>query len=227
MKHLIFTSILIITFCVFSFAQIKTSSCPIVKIVAPESVVNLGDPILFSVQLNEKLNNLKIEPEWKVLSGDIIQGQGTSQIKVKPEIGAEKVTADVKIKGFPENCENYASKFVNIIPAIIDIFPIYEYGKLSRNEERARLDVFLTSLLADENFQGIIHIRTNKNESNKVIKTYIQFMIKHFKFRKFPKERIIFAVEKSNERKTMLWNMPKDFKFQICEDCEILKGADL
>jgi hypothetical protein len=52
-------------------------------------------------------------------------------------------------------------------------------------------------------------------------------MMNYFKFREFPKERVIFVIERSNERRTTLWSLPKDFKFQICENCEILKGADL
>lgn len=230
MKQISYTFILILTFCVFSFAQNEKTDCPKIIIIAPESMMDLDEPIYFSVEPKTELETLNSKYEWQVINGDIVEGIATSKIKIKPKFAGIKVDVSIEITGLPNQCKNTASEFVNITPPIIDFFPIDEYEKLSRNDERARLDAFLSNILATEDFQGIIHIRTDTNESNKSIKKYIEFMMKHFKFREFPKERIIFAVEKSDQRRTTLWSMPKDFKFQICEKCEkceILKGAEV
>ena len=227
MKQISFTFILIFTFCVFSFAQNEPKDCPKIKIIAPESMMNLDEPIYFSVEPIAELEKLNSKYNWQIINADIVDGLGTSKIKIKPISTGIKVDVSIEISGLPNQCKNTASEFVNISPPIIDVFPEDEYTKLSRNDERARLDVFLTILSAEENFQGIIHILTDKNASSKSIRKHIRFMMNHFKFRQFPKERIIFAVEKSDKRKIRLWSMPKEFEFQICQNCEILKGTDL
>ncbi len=227
MKQIFFTFILIFTFCVFSFAQNEIKDCPKIKIIAPESMMNLDDPIYFSVEPKAELEKSNSKYEWQIVNGKIIEGQQTSKIKIKSDSAGIKVDVTVKITGLPDQCVNTASEFANIIPPIIDFLSFDEYGKLSRREEQARLDSFLIRLFIAEDFQGVIHMRTDKNESNKSVKKRVQFMMKYFKFREFPKERVIFAVEKSNERRTTLWIFPKDFRFNLCENCEILKGTDL
>jgi hypothetical protein len=227
MKQISFTFILILAFCVFSFAQDEIKDCPKIKIIAPESMMNLDEPIYFSVELKTELEKLNSKYDWQIINANIVEGLGTSKIKIKPNSDGIEVTATVTITGLPNQCKNTASEFVNITPAIKDLLETDEYGKLSRKDELARLDNFSARLFIVEDFQGIIHIRTGKNESNKSIKKHIRFMMNYFKFREFPKERVIFVIEKSNERRTTLWSLPKDFKFQICENCEILKGADL
>jgi hypothetical protein len=226
MKQLTYTSILIFVFFLLSFAQDGKNDCPKIKIDAPEGMMNLYEPIFFSVELNEEFKKLKIEYEWNVLSGKVEQGQRTSRIKVLPETAGIQVTANVKIKGLPENCENTASEFVNITPAIEDYFP-NEYGKIPFKEELARLDELIVIIANTPGFQGFIKISISEKASVVETKKHIRKLLKYIKYRGFSKERFIFAIKKTNYHKTELQAFPEGTKFPDCENCEIIKGKNL
>ena len=226
MKQISFTFILIFTFCVFSFAQNEKSLCPAIKLIGPDSILQIDKPAFFTVELSEEAKNFKVEYEWTVERGEIAGGQGTSQITVLPKIEGGNLKATIKIKGLPENCANTESDLIAIeVPPIGD--PVKNYKKIPLEDEYVRLDSFMISLANDQSSDGVIHIMTDKDESINTVKKHIRLMMKHFKFRKFPKERIIFLIEKSVERRTLLWIVPEGAKYPNCENCEILKGKSL
>ena len=226
MKHLIFTFFLIVTFCVFTFAQSEKSACPKINVIGPNSMPYVDEPTFFSVELSEEAKNHKIEYEWKVERAEIASGQGTSQITILPKMEGGNIKATVVIKGLPKNCSNTGSELAGTAPARI-IDPYDEYRKLILEDELARLDSFMSRLSEEKDYRGFIFITTDENESIETIKKHIQVMVKHFKFREFPKDKLTFAIEKSNQRRTLLWVIPNGGKFPSCENCEILMGKNL
>ncbi|MCU1289464.1 MAG: outer membrane protein-like peptidoglycan-associated protein [Acidobacteria bacterium] len=226
MKQLIFTSFLIVTFCVFSFAQSEKSACPTINVIGPSSITYVDEPAFFSVELSDEAKNYKIEYEWKVERAEIAGGQGTSQIMILPKMAGGNIKATVVIKGLPKNCSNTASELAGTARPII-IEPFEEYQKLPLEDELGRLDNFMSRLSEDKDYKGFIFIITDESESIETVKKHIQVMLKHFKFREFPKDRLTFAIEKSNHRKTLLWIIPDGGKFPSCENCKIIKANDL
>lgn len=226
MKQISFTFILVLAFYIPFLAQNDKSDCPTIKLNGFDSVLIVDEPAFFAVELSEEAKNFKVEYQWTVERGEITGGQGTSQIAVLPKIEGGNLKATIKIKGLPENCFNTESELVGIaMPPIGE--PLDDYEKLSLEEEYARLDAFITNLLNDKSSEGVIYISTDKDESIEAVKKHIQLIIKHFKFRKFPKDRIIFTIEKSVQRRTLLWIVPEGAKHPSCENCEILKGKNL
>ncbi len=227
LKQTIFTLFLIAAFCIFSFAQTEKPVCPTIKVVGPDSVLRVDETAFFSAELGGEAKNYKIEYEWKVENGEIAGGQGTSQIKVLPKEHGANLKATVAIKGLPENCSNIKSEVAGIATNICDRIEFDNYGKIPLMDEIARLDNFMASLSQDESYKGYIHITTDKDESIEEVKEHIQLLLKHIRFREFPKEKIIFAIEKSERHSTTLRIITEDMEITVCENCEIIKGKDL
>ena len=68
---------------------------------------------------------MKLEFEWKVSQGMIVEGQGTNQISVATtsEMAGSNVTATVKVKGLNSICNKEASETAVIEEWMIVILP--------------------------------------------------------------------------------------------------------
>jgi len=81
--------------------------CPTLDIDAPEKVINRNSILTFRVNVGYgDIEGLKYT--WTVSAGKIVEGQGTTIIKVDAE-GAKEVTATVQIGGFCETCNRTVS----------------------------------------------------------------------------------------------------------------------
>ncbi|MBS1797012.1 MAG: hypothetical protein JSS81_24510 [Acidobacteria bacterium] len=96
-------------------AQTGNPPCPAIEI-AGGGVVRPGDPMSFSVKEAE---NLKLEYEWTVSEGTIVEGRNGSSIKIDTTgLGGRNITATVKIKGLPANCADTASEIGSVIQTL-------------------------------------------------------------------------------------------------------------
>lgn len=110
MRILLLTSILILVWCITSFAQInEISPCPAIYVTGPSSVPKLGDSITYSAIVSKNAENYKLKYIWTVSGGEILEGQGTAIIQSTFDYNKGNL-ATVKIEGLPENCQNSASE---------------------------------------------------------------------------------------------------------------------
>jgi hypothetical protein len=112
MKNFLFASIFVLAFCVCLAAQTKeTSICPRIEITGPWFVPKAGDIVSYIAHIDEKGKDLKLEYVWSIKGGKILEGQGTTSIKVEfPYNGKLNVT--VEVKGFPMECPNTYSESI-------------------------------------------------------------------------------------------------------------------
>ena len=83
MRKVLIASIFVLAFCVFAFGQNKElSACPKVSVTVANNFVPAGEETTFTANINVSNSN-KIEYEWSVERGIIINGQGTNKITVK------------------------------------------------------------------------------------------------------------------------------------------------
>lgn len=230
MKLFLVASILVLLCSISVFAQNEKSPCPAIKVIGG-GMVQVNEPMNFSANLGDEAKNLKIEYQWTVSRGEISGGQGTSSIIVDTTgvPGASNITATVKIKGLPENCANTASETGSIAQEII-LEPCDSYGKLPLYDELSRLDAFFVRLIDNPNYKGFIYITFEKKETFKQTLKRVKIIMTHVKFRKFPAERLVFAINKSENFKihlTILWCLPEGTKYPACENCEVIQGKDL
>lgn len=212
----------------FIQAQTEILPCPTLTLTSPKSVIMPGETMTFSLKVESGIEDSKLKYVWTVSEGYIIEGQNTPTIKVAttPDLSGLPVTAKVTIEGLPNNCTNEASE-TGLIAAIPACGISYdEYEKISSNEEFSRLDNFFSRLLNNPGAKGYVLILIGENEAIDQAKKRIIKIMKHVKYREFAKERLIFAIRKSDYHSTRLDVLPQNAKFPECNNCEIMKGED-
>ena len=118
------TAILLFIFCICIFPQTnQTLPCPKISVTGPAYVPKPDEPITFFASVGENIKNFNVRYLWMVSGGEILEGQGTNFIKVLLENPGRGLTANVKIEGLPENCENTFSEtaYFESPPSIIKV----------------------------------------------------------------------------------------------------------
>ena len=230
MNKTIFITIVIFAFCFMAFAQSSNDSCPQVGIILPNEMLVPGKAALFTAKIGKLTEESNIEYNWTVSRGYIIEGQGTSKIKllVMPENFGENVIITLKLEGFPENCTGDVSEAVSVIPQP-NSEPFSRYGKVSANDEKAQIDNLYYTLSQNENYEGIMLLKFDKNmPAIKKVKR-LKEIIKWIEFRKFDKSRISFAIsEDDSEYTTILVLQEKSKTFEdLNKDYKLVKDEDL
>jgi hypothetical protein len=203
MKQIFFTFILALFFSFSAFAQNQNQLCS--KMPGTGGVVEAGTPMKFVATLSGKTDNLTLEYEWKVSAGTIVSGQGTCSITVDTTGLADgtNITAEVTVKGLPEGCPNMASETGSIaVPKIIGE-PLDRFGKLPRDEVKARMDALFVALGNEPNAQGyIINYGTDKEIAarEKIFRDAIAF-------RKYDVSRITFIRGGANPNGEGIWTI--------------------
>jgi len=121
-------------------------SCPLLTMVGPADVVVPNGTLIFEAKLTES-PSFTPRFAWTVSDGTIIEGQGTRSIKVRAPDYSQSIdlTANVTVIGLPQGCVNIGSATYAVASQIYDPF-IDAYGKLSLNEEKARMQNAATVL---------------------------------------------------------------------------------
>lgn len=168
----------------------------------------------FSVLKTIKNDFEKAEFKWTVDKGKIIRGQGTSKIEVETtDLNYVVINAALEISNLPENCKNSFSES-GVVADNYDPEESDQYGKLSLKDELARLDAFISHLSAAPETQGYIILSLQEKGSRKKAENHTRKLLKHFKSRAFPAERITFLLDRNRSKDvTVLWRVPKDVKY--------------
>ncbi|CAN5309605.1 hypothetical protein BH20ACI2_BH20ACI2_28470 [soil metagenome] len=201
--------------------------CPRVEVEGPAGITRQGDPMVFEAKVAGMAQNL-IEYEWSVSNGEITEGQGTAKIVV---VGAEpgtNVTATVRIKGLPSKCTDSASETARVM--VIGGNPILdEYGKISWNGERGRLDNMLFQIKLNPGSTGLLWIYLDKNQTVDSEKKHLAKIVKHFRGRdkKFDLGRLVFMIQKSNKRRSTIQIVPAGEDLTACIGCTIINAKAL
>lgn len=151
-----FPVILMLLFTSSLFAQTAANSgCPGIDVSGPSGLVDPGETGRFTVQVEKEAGkDVLLEYVWSVSSGEIVSGQGTSEINVK--WGAESVTATVKVRGLPEGCRDMGSENQGCGLRMPEAQLIETFRGRLREKDRTRFDKFVAALEADRNAKGII-----------------------------------------------------------------------
>ena len=116
----------------------KPEPCPDVTLMPAPNLLQPGEEGLFSAVLDTKGLPLPSNYEWSALGGEIIAGQGETEVTVRRGEG-EVLTVMLKVEGFRPRCENRFS--VSQFPQDWKTEPqlIAEFvGDLSESDERIR-----------------------------------------------------------------------------------------
>jgi hypothetical protein len=134
---------------------IRHFPCSTLKVECPSELPSADQLLTFTARVEYADPNAKLSYEWTISSGTLTSGQNTSTIVVKQNGFGSSVTATVKVGGVAPECHNIAScTFMPESPPISRRFD--QYGKLSLEYERARLDNFVIELQNNPGAQGYV-----------------------------------------------------------------------
>jgi hypothetical protein len=209
MKNHIFSIIIVLFFTVQYFAQ--NSVCPSISVFGPKQLVKSGETMTFMVDVKGE-NIDKIEYKWTVSKGEIAEGQGTNEIKVS--ITTENyasIVATLEIIGLPKECQNTGSASVEIPVGCGLISPITEYGKISFNDEKERLQYGHYELSNDKESVLALLIQITSKTDLKFLKIRVDKINKYLtQTLKIPKNKIRIEVVKGEDYLTKIYLLPKD-----------------
>ncbi len=217
MRKLFIVSILTMTFCAEMFAQTKTLPCPVISVTGPAGVTNAGETITFTANISE-INTTPIAYSWTISDGTIIEGFGTSVIKVatNSDTAGKIVTATVEINGLPIDCNKTALgtaqiPYLCVLPRTLDI-----YEKMSFQEEKARLANLAFELNENTDFENIDFIALFiiylvKEDTYSSVKKRIDNISKYLiENQQIPKERFRFHFSENGVQRTVIYILPPD-----------------
>jgi hypothetical protein len=144
-----------------------STECPTITIETPSSTVCPTSKVTFTASVSGGGSNAQPKFHWTVSSGKIISGQGTPTITVSTvdEYGHgddNGLAATVEVVGQGANCSNTASYGVRI-SAFCPERKFDEYGDLSFDEEKVRLENFIDRLQQDKDTLGLIVFHAQVN----------------------------------------------------------------
>lgn len=115
--------------------------CPQLQIVCPTQI-ELGQPVVFDSLVSGTIGSSPLVYNWTVSAGTIIEGQGTSSIKVNASgLEGQTLMASASLAGYPVSSNGRCSASCSTqIPIAQPCRKFDEYPEISRNEEKARLD---------------------------------------------------------------------------------------
>jgi hypothetical protein len=203
MRKISAASILILIFCLISFWQ--DSNCPVISVTGPASIPRANEPITFTVNIDEKARDLKLEYVWSVDKGEIISGQEAQTITVK--LGADlTIYATVEIKGLPEGCPNIFSEtgFGDPVPEAVLIEEMLVSGS---KIDAAKFDKLIGALKNDSDTTAYIIIHTAEKTSKKRERKEKQIR-EYLAEKNVPKERIVIVNGGENKDLIRLWFVP-------------------
>ncbi len=110
MKKLLFILLLPALFCIHVCAQSNSSPCPVIYVTGPSKVPQANEVITFTAKIDGKVEGAAPGYRWSISSGELLEGQGTREIKVRTNALNSGVSAIVEISGLAEGCQNLASE---------------------------------------------------------------------------------------------------------------------
>lgn len=139
----------------FSSISVLVNPCPVVQPVCPAIEIScptnvaIDQPITFTSRYTGGVP-AGVNPvyNWTVSAGTIIEGQGTSTIRVDTKgLGGETVRATLSMGGYTLECSADCAVAIPLPKLTSRRFD--EFPDISRNDEKARLDNFAIELQND------------------------------------------------------------------------------
>ena len=183
--------------------------CPNVSIVCPDRVV-VDEPITFSANLSGGSGNVTATYNWTVSAGRIIEGQGTSAIKVDTKgLAGETIKATFSVAGYPKDCSAVCLVRIPLPKSTCRKFD--EFPDIQRNDEKARLDNFAVELQNDPASTAYVYVypgtRGGAGEAQRRTSRIVDYLVNS---RQLDAQRIVTIVGSPRaELMVELWLCPQ------------------
>lgn len=184
--------------------------CPAIEIVCP-TTIEIDKPLTFSASYSGGVPaNVNPVYNWTVSAGTIIEGQGTSTIKVDTTgLGGQTVTASLSMGGYTLECS--ADCGVTIPLPKLEGWRFDEFPDISRNDEKARLDNFAIQLQSDPTATAHVIVYPGKSGKRGEVQDHVSRIVEYLVHsRGLDQRRIVTLVGPArDELSVQLWVTPQ------------------
>jgi hypothetical protein len=161
--------------------------CPEIRAAGDGFRRDRNKPLNFSVAVKGGAPDARLQFDWNVSAGKIIEGQGTNLIKIDlSQTDARKIGASVQVKGLAPECGNYAFASTEV-----GMFP-YKFAEIQYNYSylAALLDAMYISLRNEPELKGYIIFYGQRVGNSNEVKRSINTTRNYLNFRRFDLSRV-------------------------------------
>ena len=189
--------------------------CPTISVTGPAGITQPGDPMTFSANIAGSVPR-GVSYFWTVSEGEILEGQGTLNLKVKtPNRSSFNITATLEIGSLPDGCPNTVSETAPVTcscsPILVDEFSASPYVI-----DKVRLDRFVEELRKNPSARGYIieYFRHTTPESvvDKKVKEITEYLIRT---KQLEKAEFDIVVSHFDENRTKFYAVPPGAEFPV------------
>jgi hypothetical protein len=144
----------------FTSTKVVVRTCPPPRPICPNVVMSCpdvqqaGSPITFTASISGGTPGVTPVYNWRISAGTILSGQGSPTITVDTAgLGGQPITATVDVAGYNLECR---ASCQSAVPAPPNPTKADEFGEISRDDEKARLDQFAIELQNSPGAQGYV-----------------------------------------------------------------------
>jgi hypothetical protein len=185
-------------------------ACPAIEISCPTNIA-VDQPITFTSRYTGGVPaNAVAVYNWSVSAGRIIEGQGTSTIKVDTTgLAGETVRATLSMGGYTLECS--ADCAVTIPLPKLTSRRFDEFPDISRNDEKARLDNFAIELQSDPTATAYVIVYPGKTSKRGDVQHHSSRIVEYLVHsRGLDERRIVTLVGAPREQLSVeLWLTPQ------------------
>jgi hypothetical protein len=135
--------------------------CPNIEIICPTNIA-IDQPLTFSARLSSASPTLPPVYNWTVSAGTIIEGQGTSTIRVDTiGLAGQTVKATLRMGGYTIDCSASCAVSIPIPAAKCRKFD--EFPDIARDDEKARLDNYGVEIQSDPTATAYIIVNPSRS----------------------------------------------------------------
>ncbi|PWT90931.1 MAG: hypothetical protein C5B55_08955 [Blastocatellia bacterium] len=183
--------------------------CPTVSISCPTDIA-IDRPLTFSANLSGGSGSIAPIYNWTVSAGTIIDGQGTSSIKIDTAgLAGQTVRATLSMGGYTLDCS--ASCAVQMPVPIPSSRKFDEFPAISRNDEKARLDNLAVELQNDPTATAYVIVHPGRNSKSGDVQRHTSRVVDYLvNTRAIDSKRIVTLVGATQEELMVeLWLRPQ------------------
>lgn len=202
--------------------------CPKPGIKAPSRMISEGEIFILTAILPENALAGKTEFIWSVSLGEIIEGQGTPEIKIKATAACADLSAILKIKSDGMDCETLISAAsvycqTNICYSLAD----YQMD-IDQMSEFPKIDNQLIELNNDPSAKALITFFINEKDNMSEVRSRAAQILRHVVRRGYDQGKIVFAVVRSGGRIIRPWIIPEGAKYPpYVKNAVFINGSEI
>jgi len=189
---------------------------------------NFGEQIRLKAKVTP-LPTSKLTYIWVLTSGAFIGDPTSSEITIEaagePNCEGNEVVVELKVGGLDSMCDSSAIEKFPFYKNC-EVLPIDEYKTtVFSNQEKGSLDNLGIQMSKNPGFNANIILEASSDASEKAVRLRVKKMKQWvFEKRKFPKDRFVFLLKRTDMDVTRMYLWPSGVVFPLCESeiCETL-----